>query len=158
MGERVRCRWLASRVGPAKTQWYAGVVRAVGTDGRCTVRYDDDDEEEAVLPQFVKRLSTEEAEAADARLALPAGGWQHHFREGGAVGAKEHFDREIKLGRDHQAAVPPLDAWRGVAGGPSFRVERAEPELLTSAAIELELARRTAERLTEAAGAAHGTV
>ena len=152
MGERVRCRWLASRVGPAKTQWYAGVVRSVGADGRCTVRYDDEDEEEGVLPQFVKPLSTEEAEAADARLALPAGGWYH--REG----AKEHFDREIQLGPDHQADVPPLAAWRGPAGGPSFREERVEPELITSAAIELELARRTAERLTEAAGATHGTV
>ena len=85
---RVMGRFCASRLGPSRTFWYAGltptitptptltltltltryagVVTAVHADGTCAIRYDDGDDELVVYPQFVRRMTAEEAAEAEA--------------------------------------------------------------------------------------------
>ena len=65
-GARVLGRFCASRLGPTRTFWYAGVVMAVHADGTFAIRYDDGDDELVVYPQFVRRLTAKEAAEADA--------------------------------------------------------------------------------------------
>ena len=54
VGARVEARYRATVLGKMGTKWFAASVRAVHGDGSYDVLYDDGDEENGVLAQFVR--------------------------------------------------------------------------------------------------------
>ena len=56
LGGRVKARYRASSLGPARTQWYAGEVVAVHEDGTVAVRYEDGDYEDGVSRVYLRPL------------------------------------------------------------------------------------------------------
>jgi len=137
VGDRVKCRWMASAKRTAAHSWYPGVVLAVRPESRCVVAFDDGDYEDNVLPQHIRPLSAAEAMQADAALCYddwaqtPEGDW----------------NRTVYVGWEFQVEVPP---WAGPVLDQAC--ERAEPVRVDSREIDQELAQGMAKRMTEAAG------
>ena len=153
VGDRVKCRWNASSkargASPAQHAWYPGVVLAVRAESRAVVAFmvafDDGDYDDRVLPQHMRPLSAEEVAQADAALAIDD--WAQ-------TPAREDWDRTNYLGDEYQVEVPP---WAGPVPEPEGGA-RAEPVRVASRAIEEELCRRLAKRMTEAAGLRYASI
>ena len=110
VGARVEARYRATVLGKMGTKWFAASVRAVHGDGSYDVLYDDGDEENGVLAQFV-RAPKLKATAPQAPPPPPASsrasskrGMQTRSRSGSA--AKRRFSRPSSMARAPASKAP----------------------------------------------------
>ena len=71
VGTRIQGRYGASKLGSMNTRWYDGRVEEVHSDGSLRVKYDDSDEEDRVLPRYV-RVAPVAEQSAPAPARAPA--------------------------------------------------------------------------------------
>jgi len=135
LGDRVMARYMASSRGTYGTCWFPGVITLEEPDGRFRVAYDDGDVERNVLLRFLCPYRADFAHAAAAQA-----------RRLDREDAAPEWNRKVGIGRRYQANVP---TWHGTTESESC--EHSDPELVSSSAIEREIAAFTAHRLTATA-------
>ena len=73
VGMRIESKYQAAKYGSFSTKWYAGtIVSAPDADGRCDVRYDDGDFEEAVPSRYIRPPKVSEAGSQAPPAPTPA--------------------------------------------------------------------------------------
>ena len=118
-GTPVKARYLASTRGSVAARWYNGVVTVAYPDGSCDIRFEDGDEEKAVLPRYIRALE-------DGPML------RRHVMEGGTDGKPVE---PVKPHTEQQQEEEAVEE-EGAAEEDDDAVEEDESDALRKAVVE----------------------